>query len=99
MNENTDTTENSQTENSEITDPTENTDTPASDNSANSITEKTTSDLLVDLPPTNLTPASDAVDLDDSAHENMDQDSSGSTLISIRQTDVDTLMIRTQSKG
>ena len=81
MNENTDTTENSQTENSEITDPTENTDTPASDNSANSITDKTTSDLLVDLPPTNLTPASDAVDLDDSADENMDQDSSDSTLL------------------
>lgn len=65
--ENTDTTENSQTENSETTDSTENTDTPASNNSANSITDKTTSDLLVDLPPTNLTPASDAVDLDDSA--------------------------------
>lgn len=79
--ENTDTTENSQTENSEITDPTANTDTPASDNSANSITDKTTSDLLVDLPPTNLTPASDAVDLDDSAQENMDQDSSDSTLL------------------
>ena len=79
--ENTDTTENSQTENSEITDPTANTDTPASDNSANSITDKTTSDLLVDLPPTNLTPASDAVDLDDSAQENMDQDSGDSTLL------------------
>lgn len=79
--ENTDTTENSQTENSAITDPTANTDTPASDNSANSITNKTTSDLLVDLPPTNLTPASDAVDLDDSAQENMDQDSSDSTLL------------------
>ena len=79
--ENTDTTENSQTENSEITDPTANTDTPASDNSANSITDKTTSDLLVDLPPTNLTPASDSVDLDDSAQENMDQDSSDSTLL------------------
>lgn len=77
--ENTDTTENSQTENSEITDSTANTDTPASDNSANSITDKTTSDLLVDLPP--LTPASDAVDLDDSAQENMDQDSSDSTLL------------------
>ena len=79
--ENTDTTDNSQTENSETTDSTENTDTPASNNSANSITDKTTSDLLVDLPPTNLTPASDAVDLDDSAQENMDQDSSDSTLL------------------
>ena len=79
--ENTDTTDNSQTENSETTDSTENTDTPASNNSANSIADKTTSDLLVDLPPTNLTPASDAVDLDDSAQENMDQDSSDSTLL------------------
>ena len=77
--ENTDTTENSQTENSDTTDSTANTDTPVSDNSANSITDKTTSDLLVDLPPT--TPASDAVDLDDSAQENMDQDSSDSTLL------------------
>ena len=79
--ENTDTTENTQTENSEITGPTENTDTPASDNSENSISDKTTSDLLVDLPPPNLTPASDAVDLDNSEQDYMDQDSSDSTLL------------------
>ena len=79
--ENTDTTENTQTENSAITGPTEKTDTPASDNSENSISDKTTSDLLVDLPPPNLTPASDGVDLDTSEQDYMDQDSSDSTLL------------------
>ena len=75
--ENTDTPENNETENSENTAPTENTDTPVSDNS---ITENTTSDLPDDLPSTNLTPASDAVDLDISEQDHMDQDSSDSTL-------------------
>ena len=79
--ENTDTTENTETENSETTGPTENTDTPASDNSENSITDNTTSDLLVDLPSTKLTPASEAADLDNSEQDNMDQDSSDSTLL------------------
>ena len=66
--ENTDTTKNTETENTE---------TPDSDNPDN----HTTSDLLMDLPPSNLTPASDAVDLENSEHDHMDQDSSDSTLL------------------
>ena len=79
--ENTDTTENTETENSETTAPTENTETPASDNSDDSINNNTTSDIPVDLPSTNLTLASDAVDLDNSEQDHMDQDSTDSTLM------------------
>ena len=66
--------------NVENTDTTENTETPDSDN-PDSILDNTNSDLLVDLPPTNLTPASDAVDLENSEQDHMDQDSSDSTLL------------------
>lgn len=77
--ENSDITANTETD--ENTGPTENLDTPATDNSEKSITDHATSDLLVDLPPEELTPASDTVDLDNSELDNMDQDSSDSTLL------------------
>lgn len=79
--ENTDTMGNTKTEIGDITGTTENTENPASDIPDVSITDNTTSDLPVDLP--SLT--RDAVDLDNSEQDHMEQDSSDSTLLKLAE--------------